>query len=146
MDESQNSPTPTVINALPQRYPIHLPGKPVLEYCKYSDSLASEKYFTAAEIADFSSKLGIDISPFVNCCTDPVTLEPGDRKRKATPDSTSSTGLAPDLGLTTTWGIINRLADFTVVLLEVVILRTAIVKTVPHPPALTEAIENLVCN
>jgi hypothetical protein len=77
MDESQNSPTPNVINALPQGHPINLPGKPVLDYCKYPDSFASKKSFTAARIAYLSSKYGFDISPYVNCSTDPVTLPQG---------------------------------------------------------------------
>ena len=53
MDESQNSSTPNLTNALPKGHPFYLPGKPVLEYCKYPDPLASRISFTAAEIAHF---------------------------------------------------------------------------------------------
>ena len=67
MEESQNSPTPNLINALPKGHSINLPGKPVLEYCKYPDPLARKKSFTAARIAHLSSKYGFDISPYINC-------------------------------------------------------------------------------
>jgi hypothetical protein len=77
MDESQNSSTPNLTNALPKGHPINPPGKPVLEYSKYPDPLASRISFTAARIAHLNSKYGVDISPYVNCSTDPVTLPQG---------------------------------------------------------------------
>ena len=96
-------------------------------------------------IKAFNSKYNIDISPYLAKYYTEPNLESSSKKRKDNP--TSKPPIAdPDVpGLASVLGTAHSIANFHMVLPTVAKLRSAIEKSTSPEPALTQAIENLVC-